>query len=268
MINLNKIEKFINPYPIVVVDNFFNDEFLKKILDDFPTFKEFIKFKKTMVNRHFLSNENPDFFSYINKHRSFEEFYYKINSSLFYNDILNLLVDKNSLEYKKFKNLNFNQNYFVKKKFEFNLIHYFRQFTQLLPRNNFLNILRNKTKSLLYKKKNGINTYYLRLDISSASDGYNRKPHKDSDGTIIAFLIYLEDKDKIGGSGGNFIVNDNNMNNIIELEPKKNRAVFFLSNSNSYHSVSEMKNTKEWRKFIYGGFTSVDKNIWSNYNKD
>ena len=36
-----------------------------------------------------------------------------------------------------------------------------------------------------------------------------KTPHTDSDGTLIAFLIYLEDKNEIGGSGGGTIINDN-----------------------------------------------------------
>ena len=102
----------------------------------------------------------------------------------------------------------------------------------------------------------------MRLDISSAFSGYKRTPHKDSDGTIFAFLIYLEDKSVIGGTGGDFIVNDNSFKIIKELEPKKTEQ-FFSFKSNSYHSVSEMKQVNNWRKFIYGGFTSSNKNIWS-----
>ena len=144
----------------------------------------------------------------------------------------------------------------------FNLNHYLKELTQITPRNSFFNFFREITKKITYKKKTK-NSCFLRFDISSASNGYRRNPHKDSDGTIIAFLIYLEDKSKIGGIGGDFIINDNLFNKIEVLEPKKNKAVFFLSNNNSFHSVSEMKLANGWRKFIYGGFTSLDKLIWS-----
>ena len=55
-----------------------------------------------MVNRHFLSNENPDFYNYINKNKSWLEFYKNVNSKEFFDKIINLLVDKNSEDYKNF----------------------------------------------------------------------------------------------------------------------------------------------------------------------
>ena len=45
--------------------------------------------------------------------------------------------------------------------------------------------------------------------------------------------------------------------------PKKNKALFFLSNKNSYHSVSKIVGAQGWRKFVYGGYTSINKNIWN-----
>tara|TARA_E500000178_G_scaffold329558_1_gene360588 strand:+ start:1145 stop:1945 length:801 start_codon:yes stop_codon:yes gene_type:complete len=263
MINIENFEKLDQPYPIAIVDDFFNDNDLNKITNEFPSYDDFTKFKKTMVNRHILSNENPEFYKFIEINKSWVKFYEIINSHNFFLRILKILTGNNSYEYKKFLELNFNKEFNQKKKIRFNLFFYFRELIQKIPRNIFTNFLRNLTKKILYKKNDGRNSFYLRFDISSASNGYKRTPHTDSDGTLIAFLIYLEDKNKIGGSGGNFIINDKNLNKVREIEPKKNRAVFFLSNKNSFHSVSEMKNAIGWRKFVYGGFTSVDKLIWS-----
>ena len=263
MINLYDYQKFNKPYPLLIFDNFFDKNFLKRILSEFPSFEEFIKFKKTMVNRHFLSNENPDFYNYINKNKSWLEFYKNVNSKEFFDKIINLLVDKNSEDYKKFLDLNYNENLYLKSTLKFNFMHYVKQLTQDMPQNRFTNFLKGNIKNIIKLISSKKNNCYLRLDISSAFSGYKRTPHKDSDGTIFAFLIYLEDKSVIGGTGGDFIVNDNSFKIIKELEPKKNRAVFFLSNQNSYHSVSEMKQVNNWRKFIYGGFTSSNKNIWS-----
>ena len=67
MINLEKIEILKKPYPIIIVEDFFEEKFFENIIGEFPSFDEFIKFKKTMVNRRFLSNDNPDFYNYIDK---------------------------------------------------------------------------------------------------------------------------------------------------------------------------------------------------------
>jgi len=262
MINFNNAKKINDPYPILIIEDFLDEHFLQKIIKEFPSFDEFIKFKKTMVNRRFLSNENPYFFDYLNKNKTWEEFYKIVNSKDFYSKILNLLINDSSKEHQIFSNLIYKEKLNKKNKIIFNLNYYLKELTQIIPRNSFFNFFRKTIKKIIYRKKND-DSCFLRFDISSASNGYKRNPHKDSDGTIVAFLIYLEDQSKIGGTGGDFIINDNLFNKIKVLEPKKNKAVFFLSNNNSFHSVSEMKSANGWRKFVYGGFTSVDKLIWS-----
>ena len=221
MINLRDYQKFDEPYPMIIFDNFFEENFLKKILKEFPSFEEFIKFKKTMVNRRFLSNENPEFYKYIDINKSWKEFYENVNSKVFFQEILNLLVDNSSNDHKKFTSLIYKENLYGKNHVKFNLMYFFRELTQAIPRNRIANFFRVNIKNTLKLTNSNKNNCYLRLDISSASNGYNRKPHKDSDGTIIAFLIYLEDKNNIGGTGGNFIINDNSMKKLRELEPKK-----------------------------------------------
>ncbi len=260
MINLQKIVKIDDPYPIVIVENFFSEEFLNKLVQEFPKKNEFIKFKKTMVNRRVLSNDNPDFYNYINTKYSWKNFYNRINNKEFYKEVLRLLLDKNSSNNHNLENLKFHVDFYKKSKFAYNLTFYLKEIAQKIPKNNFFNFLRKLTKNIIYKKKID-NGNYLRFDISAASNGYYREAHTDSDGTIFAFLIYLEDQLNIGGSGGNFVIHDAKLNIFQSIEPKKNKALFFLSNKSSYHSVSKIVNATGWRKFIYGGFTSIDKNF-------
>lgn len=263
MINLNKTKIFQNPFPILVVENFFEDNFLDLLLKEFPKNEEFIFFKKTMVNRRFLSNDNPDFYNYINKNKNWSKFYKLINSSDFYKKILNLLlVDKNF--FNKITEVPFHKNLYKKDKFNFNLSYYLREMTQQMPRNRLVNYLRKYTKKIINKNNKNKNHIYLRFDISSASNGYHREPHTDSDGTIFAFLVYLEDQKNIGGSGGELIIHDKDLKISKIFTPKKNKAIFFLSNQSSYHSVSKIIDAKGRRNFIYGGYSSVNKNIWSN----
>lgn len=265
MINLEKIEILKKPYPIIIVEDFFEEKFFENIIGEFPSFDEFIKFKKTMVNRRFLSNDNPDFYNYIDKKKSWFQLYNKINNYDFYKKILDLLLDNKKYEDQIYK-LIFYDTFYKKNKVKFNLAYYLREITQIIPRIKIFNHLRNFTKNLFYKDHGNNNGVYLRFDISSASNGYFRTPHTDSDGTIFAFLVYLEDQTNIGGSGGDFIINDEKLNIIKSIKPKKNKAIFFLSNKNSYHSVSKICNANGWRKFIYAGFTCTNKKIWSKIN--
>ena len=205
MLNFKNINKINYPYPILIIENFFDEKFLEKLLVEFPNHNEFIKYKKTMINRRFLSNDNPDFYNYINKNISWYEFYHYINSSEFYKKILSLLLDNKNTYTKEFYNLKFYEEFYKKNKLSFNFSFILRELIQKIPRNKLFNFIRHLSKKILYKKNNQ-NGNYLRFDISAASNGYFREPHRDSDGTILAFLIYLEDQVNIGGSGGEFII--------------------------------------------------------------
>ncbi len=115
MINIENFEKLDQPYPIAIVDDFFNDNDLNKITNEFPSYDDFTKFKKTMVNRHILSNENPEFYKFIEINKSWVKFYEIINSHNFFLRILKILTGNNSYEYKKFLELNFNKEFNQKK---------------------------------------------------------------------------------------------------------------------------------------------------------
>ena len=263
MINFKNTKIYKKPFPIYEVNNFFDDSELEKIITAFPHYNEFIKFKKTMGNRRFLSNDNPDFFNFINKKKIWKKFYNLINTQVFFLNILkNFKKISNNKQINKFEKLKYNTKLYKKNYLNFVLSYISREFTQLLPRNKFLNFFRQKIKDILFKKKENSQELFLRFDISSAFNGYSRESHRDSDGTIIAFLIYLEDYKNIGGSGGEFIIHDKNQRVIKKIKPKKNKAIFFLSNENSFHSVSRIIKAKSWRKFLYGGYTANNKNIW------
>ena len=46
-----------------------------------------------MVNRRFLSNDNPNFYDYLKQNNFWFEFYNRINNYEFYEDVLNLLLE-------------------------------------------------------------------------------------------------------------------------------------------------------------------------------
>lgn len=107
---------------------------------------------------------------------------------------------------------------------------------------------------------------FLHIDWSSANDGYTREIHRDTHPRIWNFIIFFNDKD---WDGGDFLVHKSDgMTQFKQqlfgetlpvhevFEAKKNRAVFFLSTPNSYHSVPIQSNTKTPRKFIYGAYTA------------
>ena len=49
---------------------------------------------------------------------------------------------------------------------------------------------------------------------------------------------------------------DENSCELIEsISPKAGRLVIFLNDETSYHAVKKMENSKNYRHFLYGGFT-------------
>jgi hypothetical protein len=153
MINFKKLKKINKPYPILIIDDFFEDKFLKESINQFPEYSNFIKYKRVMGNRRYLSNDNPEFFEYLNNNKFWLNFYQKINSEKFYKKVLShLLNDKYKLK-KKLYNLKFNKNFYKKNKFLFNFIFYLKEFYKLVPKNKLTNILKKLIKNLFYEKK-------------------------------------------------------------------------------------------------------------------
>ena len=122
-----------------------------------------------------------------------------------------------------------------------------------------------KWESVLTPESGPESDSFLHIDWSEAGDGYTREIHRDTDPRIWNFIIFFNDKD---WDGGDFIIHSSDALKIYPrqifngtlpvervVEAKKNRAIFFLSTPNSYHSVSKQSNTKTPRKFIYGAYT-------------
>lgn len=120
---------------------------------------------------------------------------------------------------------------------------------------------------------------YLHIDWSSATDGYVREIHRDTNPRIWNFLIFFNDKD---WDGGDFLIHssDNAVGNLPHqiwnkdtlpvhktVEAKKNLGLFFLSTPNSYHSVSKQFNTKTPRKFIYGSYSYKNGDVFRKRNQ-
>ena len=120
---------------------------------------------------------------------------------------------------------------------------------------------------------------FTHIDWSSATDGYVREIHRDTDKRIWNFLIFFNDKD---WDGGDFLIHssDKAVGNLPHqiwdkdalpihktVEAKKNLGLFFLSTPNSYHSVSKQFNTRSPRKFIYGSYSYQNGDVFKKRNQ-
>ena len=131
-----------------------------------------------------------------------------------------------------------------------------------------LNFYFYKLKNIFSKSK----TLELLFDYSQAGNGYFREIHRDSDERMIVFLLYLNELD-IEAKGGSLNIYEYNklFSKNIEITPSKEncelinsikpetgKLVIFLNNDTSFHSVSEIENSKTTRHFIYGAFTLIN----------
>ncbi len=121
---------------------------------------------------------------------------------------------------------------------------------------------------------------FLYLDIATATDGYYREIHRDTDKRIWNFLIFLNDKD---WEGGDFLIHSSDKMSMYPrqifdtsmfdlpvekvIEAKKNRGVFFLSVPNSYHSVSVQSKTNTPRNFLYGSYSYRGGDVFNKRSK-
>ena len=104
---------------------------------------------------------------------------------------------------------------------------------------------------------------------STALNGYRREIHRDSDNRLIVFLLYLNpiSKEATGGSLDIYKLKDKNKTSfeaqpknedcelVEKIKPDYGKLVIFQNTDVSYHAVSEMKENKIVRHFLYGGFT-------------
>ena len=112
------------------------------------------------------------------------------------------------------------------------------------------------------------------FDYSISNDGYAREIHRDSDNRFLVVLLYLNELDP-NTEGGDLQIfklkpsySCKSGNNLFpprpsdkfctlqyKIKPRSGRLIMFLNQFNSYHGVSEMKNHRIPRHFLYGGFT-------------
>ena len=212
MINPNrKIQKNNFPYPHIVIEDFFENEFYKNIEMEFPAKETFLNFPNSKVGRmNFDTSFGDELYSnLINKSRTYKllhnfiygEKFIKMFLDLFSKDIENE-IDNNFLE-QNIKNIPLKtQPYEVDK---------------IFSRHNF--------------KKKKSNFLYPRLDIGIGEIGYGKKfggggIHVDNPQRVISILFYAGGYQKMNG-GEHRIWKKENDEIIIEkvIQPRPNLLI-------------------------------------------
>ena len=225
MINLNDGQIFYVPFPHILLKNVFNEEFYKKICDEFPENENFLSFdldkENNLKQKKFVLNDENKYFNKVVKDReNTKKLFNYLNSKIFHETIFEFLKS-NHIDIK----INFNKNILIK--------------------------IYEKYKN---KKKSGFEFSMI------STDGGFIKPHTDGPNKILNFIIPVIDNEQVcnvENSGTKILLTDNEQfqynflnktvpyeytKNVREISFKKNQMLFFVKTHNSLHSVGPMKN--------------------------
>jgi hypothetical protein len=135
----------------------------------------------------------------------------------------------------------------------------------------------NELQTALAPGKN-VNDLFVRLDLALGSVGYGKPVHCDRPNRLSSMLIYFCDADDIEMDGGELLIHRHkqtkpyrdherhpkaeDLAEIERLRAHPNRGVFFLSSNNSYHSATEVKAQRDYRRFVYISISSRAKRCW------
>lgn len=245
MINLNKYKVYYEPFPHLVFEEVFNQEFYNNICKEFPSIDKLEALKDKLIND-----------------KKQEKFTFD-NTSIKQKEFINFI--------KKSVNLKLLYNYITSEKFN-------DEINQILLNNNidigikkfFQNkSLKKKILELLFNIKI---TTSVEFSIMKCNSGF-LKPHTDGSNKIFSFIIPIIDNEKIlnaknSGTSIRIPTDDKykyNLTNrtvpfestqeIREIPFKKNQLLLLIKTHNSLHSVGPILYDKEenlYRKSITG----------------
>ena len=242
-----KINKNTFPYPYVIIEDFFENEFYKKIESEFPIKNDFLNFPNSKVGRMNYDTSFGDelYSSLINKSKTFkllhnfiyEEKFMKMFLDLFSKDIENEINNS-------FLKIDIKNTPLKAQPYEVNSI---------ISKHNF--------------KKNSSNFLYPRLDIGIGETGYGKKLggggiHIDNPQRIISILFFAGGYKKINGGEHRIWKKINNEMKIEKIiQPKPNLLIASIQNNVSFHDVNPVKEISGTRNAFYIAI-SCNNPIW------
>ena len=247
MLNPDRIiEKSTDPFPHVIIKNFFDKDFYDKLENEFPKKDAFINHKNNVGRMHYDTTFGHDLYqNVLRKSSAYNELHNYIYSNKFietFLDIFNKDID-NEIN-KDFLKINVKKLVLDSKPFEVGKIY---------------------NKQSFKKKENSF--LYPRLDIGMGEKGYGIKTggsgiHIDNPQRLISILFYVGGFSKIeGGEHRLWKVNDKKVQIAKEIKPNSNLLIASLQNNISYHDVNPITEITGTRNAFYIAI-SCSNPIW------
>jgi len=249
MINQNyEIRKVTEPFPYVVIDNFFSDKFYYELEKNFPNSEEF---KINNVGRMHGDTTYGDnlYNELINKSKAYKE----LHDWVYNENFINYFISFFTQEIEK-------QSDLIDNPIKFEKISKPVEVGKIFNKNNFQN---NTSKPFLYSR---LDLGYGKKDYGISTGG--KGPHIDNPQRLISVLIYVGGyKTIIGGEHRIYKKNNNNLKIYKEIKPSGNRVIASLQNNSAFHDVNPVSDITGQRNVFYLAI-SASKKIWKSCKRD
>ena len=247
MLNPNRIiKKSSEPFPHIIIEDFFKKDFYEKLEINFPSKNEFIKQKKNVGRMHYDTTFGHNLYQdVINNSEAYKELHNYIYSEKFIKIFLELFNNEIENEINnKFLTVNIKKLKIDSKPYEIG---------NVFNKNNFS----NKENFFLYP----------RLDLGLGEKGYGittggRGIHIDNPQRLISILFYVGGFSKMsGGEHRLWKVIDEKAVIAKTIKPKSNTLIASVQNNISYHDVNPIKEISGTRNAFYIAI-SCNSPIW------
>jgi hypothetical protein len=258
MINKNFIIKKIkSPFPYVVIDNFFSQDFYSELEKNFPNSNEFITNNVGRMHGDTTFGETL-YEDLLNKSETYKQLHNWVYSESFIKYFIDFFKDDIDSQLDLINNPK-----------EFDIISKPVEIGKVFNLDNFQN---NSSKEYLYS----------RLDLGFGKVNYGlstggKGPHIDNPQRLISVLIYVGGFTEIeGGEHRTYKKISDDLEIFETLKPLKNRVIASLQNNEAFHDVKPVMNIDGQRNAFYLAISS-SKKIWKsckrnkvniNYNKN
>ena len=249
MINKNyKLKKTSDPFPYVVIDDFFSNDFYNELEKFFPKSE---KFKINNVGRmHGDTTFGDDLY---NNLMSNSEAYKNLHNWVYSENFINFFIDFFEPDLNSQYDLIDSPKNFEKKNEPVEI-------GKVFNLNNFQN---NSSKPFLYSR---LDLGYGKKDYGVDTGG--RGPHIDNPQRLISILIYIGGYSQINGGEHRIYKKSENELKIFDvIKPIGNRVVASLQNNVAFHDVNPVKDIVGQRNAFYLAI-SASKKIWKSCERN
>jgi len=239
MLNINTESLALTPYPHLVQEQVFDQDFYRELKESYPDFGKANGWSR--MSKDLIRGDSA--FDEAVSSGPWKKLYGYFNSNSFIQDMVSLYKGT------------FDEAKLAIPIEDMNLIDYTETREWISAR---------KVSEAIKEFDGNREDVFIRMDFGRGDTGYIRPNHLDWRHRICSILFYFDDPTEIEMEGGHFIIHDEsgeNGNIVSKTKPQNNQAILKLDNNDSYHSVDEITAISGERKTLYVAISSRGQ-VW------